>query len=64
MTDIVSYPLSGVDQSKRLAKRAAASAMLEVLRKLPADINPGLINRKQKVLQSSQSQNSLFHKPH
>lgn len=42
------YKEQGVDQSKRLAKRAAASAMLEVLRKLPADINPGLINRKQK----------------
>ncbi|XP_041478590.1 RISC-loading complex subunit tarbp2-like [Lytechinus variegatus] len=42
------YKEQGVDQSKRLAKRAAATTMLEVLHKLPADINPGLINRKPK----------------
>ena len=35
-----------MDQSKRLAKRAAANAMLSILRSLPADMKPGLINKK------------------
>ncbi|XP_072179639.1 RISC-loading complex subunit tarbp2-like [Diadema setosum] len=55
------YKEQGIDQSKRLAKRAAASAMLEVLQKLPVDVNPGLINKKQKQKRPKlPSQSRLF----